>query len=39
LAAPVGATETHGPPQGEFETHSQGQIEVAVRADYQATRR
>lgn len=34
LAGPVMAEETHGPKNGEFQVRSEGQIEVAVRAEY-----
>ena len=36
LTGPVGASEMHGPPQGQFEVASQGNIRVAVQSDYQA---
>jgi hypothetical protein len=34
LSGPVEASEMHGPAAGQYELHSQGKIEVAVRADY-----
>ena len=34
LSGPVGALEVHGPPTGQFEVASEGNIKVAVRADY-----
>ncbi len=36
LNGPVGASEMHGPPQGQFEVASKGNIRVAVESDYQA---
>ena len=39
LSGPVGALEVHGPPSGQFEVASEGDIRVAVQADYSATRR
>ncbi len=34
LTGPVVASEMHGPDGGQYELHSQGQIDVAVKADY-----
>ena len=34
LNGPVGASEVHGPDDGQFHVHSEGTIKVAVRADY-----
>lgn len=39
LSGPVGAMEVHGPPSGQFEVASEGNIKVAVRADYGSARR
>ncbi len=39
LSGPVGAMEVHGPPSGQFEVASEGNIKVAVRANYGASRR
>lgn len=39
LSGPVGALEVHGPPSGQFEVASEGNIKVAVRADYGTLRR
>ena len=38
LAGPVLAEETHGPKNGEFQVRSEGDVEVAVRADYTSRR-
>ncbi len=34
LQGPVVSEETHGPKEGEFQVRSEGQIDVAVKADY-----
>jgi hypothetical protein len=34
LSGPVVASEMHGPPAGQYELHSRGQIDVAVRAEH-----
>lgn len=39
LDGPVGASEMHGPPTGQFEVASEGTIRVAVHADYQPAAR
>lgn len=39
LTGPVGALEVHGPPTGQFEVASEGNIKVAVSADYTKSRR
>ncbi len=34
LTGPVSASQTHGPPEGQFQVDSAGDIRVAVKADY-----
>ena len=39
LTGPVGASEMHGPPTGQFEVASEGNIRVAVQSVYQGKSR
>lgn len=39
LKGPVVSEETHGPEEGQFQVRSEGQIDVAVKAEYSASRR
>ena len=34
MSGPVAVSESHGPAEAQYEVHSEGQIQVAVRASY-----